>query len=102
MTQPTLSPVESLQAHALLIEPLDTMAEAGRKALLDDLIKMMSHEAGSRSGEDPEDVHDMRVALRRMRSIIGLLGGYYKPKALDPYVDEMRKIARSLGTVRDL
>lgn len=84
------------------IKPDDTMAEAGRKALLPDLVKMIKHEAGSRTGEDIEDVHDMRVSIRRMRSTLRLLNEYYKPKAIDPYNQHLRRVARALGTVRDL
>src|SRR4051794_8279954 len=98
--EPSLT--ESLQAHVLPIEPTDLMAEAGRKALLNDFIKTLSHEDGSRAGEDPEEVHDMRVGMRRMRSTLRLLGAYYKPKAIDPYLGEMRKLAEALGSVRDL
>ncbi len=84
------------------IKPDDTMAEAGRKALLPDLVKMLKHEAGSRTGEDIEDVHDMRVSIRRIRSTLRLLNEYYKPKAIDPYNQQLRRVARALGTVRDL
>ncbi|MBL8134061.1 MAG: CHAD domain-containing protein [Anaerolineae bacterium] len=80
----------------------DTMAEAGRKVLLGELIKMLQHEAGSRTGEDIEDVHDMRVAIRRMRSALRLLEPYFKQKAIAPYSRGLRKIAQTLGTVRDL
>ena len=41
-----------LQTFIQPIDPQDTMAEAGRKVLLHDFIKMLEHEAGSRSGED--------------------------------------------------
>lgn len=84
------------------IKPDDTMAEAGRKALLPELIKMLKHEAGSRTGEDIEDVHDMRVSIRRIRSTLRLLNAYYKPKAIDPYNRQLRRVARALGAVRDL
>jgi len=94
--------LESLQAQVQTVQPTDLMAEAGRKALLNDLIKMLDHEEGSRAGEDPEEVHDMRVAIRRMRSTLRLLADYYKPKAINPFLDEMRKIAQALGAVRDL
>lgn len=102
MDAPQEDLILSLQAQIQPIEPTDTMAEAGRKALLNDFVKMLSHEAGSRAGEDPEEVHDMRVALRRMRSTLRLLAGYYKPKAIEPYLNEMRRVARTLGAVRDL
>ena len=94
--------LESLQTQVSPILPQDTMAEAGRKALLNDFVKMLTHEAGSRVGEDPEEVHDMRVSIRRMRSILGLLADYYKSKAVKPYLSEMRRVARALGEVRDL
>lgn len=100
--QPEPSLTDSLQAQVQPIVPTDLMAEAGRKALLNDFINTLSHEAGSRAGEDPEEVHDMRVGMRRMRSTLRLLGAYYKAKAIDPYLGEIRKIAEALGVVRDL
>lgn len=103
-SQPQAEPslTESLQAHVQPIDPQDLMSEAGRKALLNDFIKTLSHEAGSRAGEDPEEIHDMRVGMRRMRSTLRLLDAYYKPKAIVPYLTEMRKVAEALGAVRDL
>ena len=91
-----------LQAHVQPVAPEDTMAEAGRKALLSDFVTMLQHETGSRTGEDVEDVHDMRVAIRRMRSTMRLLGVYYKPKAIQPYLKYLRRVGQALGTVRDL
>lgn len=80
----------------------DTMAEAGRKTLLVDLIKMLEHEAGSRTGDDIEHVHDMRVATRRMRSVFSLLREYYKTKPVRPYIQQLKALGRRLGDVRDL
>ncbi len=94
--------IEALQNELQPVEPGDTMAEAGRKALLSDLVKMLQHEAGSRTGEDIEDVHDMRVATRRMRSTLRLLADHFKPKAIKPFQRQLRKIALALGGVRDL
>lgn len=80
----------------------DPMAEAGRKILLADFIEMLEHEDGSRSGEDIEDVHQMRVATRRMRSALRLLEPYFKQKTVRPFTDSLRVLARRLGDVRDL
>ena len=88
-----------------LVAPIlseDAMSEAARKALLKDLIKMREHEKGSRSGDDIEDVHQMRVATRRMRSIFQLLGEYFKARPVEQYQLGLRKVARALGEVRDL
>jgi CHAD domain-containing protein len=94
--------IDSLREHMHPIMPENTMAEAGRKALLPDFVSMLEHEAGSRTGADIEDVHDMRVATRRMRSVLRLLSAYYKPKAIRPHLRGLRRVARVLGTVRDL
>src|SRR5688572_21869623 len=91
-----------LESQVQSVSPQDTMAEAGRKVLLADFIKMLKHEAGARTGEDIEDVHDMRVATRRMRSALRLFESYFKPKWVDAYSRRLRKIARALGVVRDL
>lgn len=94
--------IEQLQSQLQPINLLDTMAEAGRKALTADFIKMLQNEEGSRAGEDIEAVHDMRVATRRMRSTLRLLSAYYKPKVIKAHLDGMKSVARALGAVRDL
>jgi CHAD domain-containing protein len=63
---------------------------------------MLKHEEGSRSGEDIEDVHDMRVATRRMRSIFHLMDTYFKPRIVSTHEGGLRTVARALGKVRDL
>ena len=80
----------------------DPLAEAGRKILRFHFARMLEREAGTRSGEDMEDLHRMRVATRRMRAAWRLFGDAYKPKAERRYVRELRIVASSLGAVRDL
>ncbi len=80
----------------------DPMAEAGRKLLALQFERMMRHEAGSRSGKDIESVHQMRVAIRRMRSLFMLIGAAYKAKTVDKAGRDLRRVARALGRVRDL
>jgi CHAD domain-containing protein len=63
---------------------------------------MLKHENGSRTGEDIEDVHDMRVAIRRMRSAIRLLKPYLRAKAIADYNRDLRRLGWTLGDVRDL
>jgi CHAD domain-containing protein len=94
--------ISELETHVQPIVSDDTMAEAGRKILLADFIKMLKHDAGARIGEDAEEVHDMRVATRRIRSTFKLFESYFKPKWIVGYNRRLRKIARALGGVRDL
>jgi CHAD domain-containing protein len=98
----TADRVETLESQIETVLPQDTMAEAGRKALLNELVKMLKHEAGSRTGEDIEDVHIMRVTTRRMRSLLRLLQAYLKGKQIRNFSQDLRGLARALGHVRDL
>ena len=84
------------------IRATDPMAEAGRKLFARQLRRMRSHEAGSRTGEDIESVHQMRVAIRRMRSLFKLVGAHYRRKAVAEHERGLRDIARALGAIRDL
>lgn len=80
----------------------DTLAEAGRKVLRMHLARMLAAEEGTRLGEDIEELHRMRVATRRMRSVWRVFDGAYRPKVQRRYVRELRTVASALGAVRDL
>lgn len=94
--------LEALQAAVQPLSPDDAIAEAGRKILLGEWIKALGHEDGTRTGEDIEDVHDMRVATRRMRSLFRLLAPYYKRSVVRHFQEGLRRLAWALGGVRDL
>jgi CHAD domain-containing protein len=80
----------------------DTMAEAARKTLLLHWGRMLDHEAGARAGSDIEQVHDMRVATRRMRAALRVFADYLDAAAFKPFAKMLRRTARTLGAVRDL
>lgn len=101
MSEP-LDALTTLKAQTAEVTADDSMSEAARKSLLKDLIALLEHEEGSRKGESMDDVHDMRVATRRMRSVMQLLAGYFKPKAVDRFRDQLKRVALPLGEVRDL
>ena len=63
----------------------EPMSEAGRKILYTHFCRMVENEEGTRSGEDPEALHDMRVATRRMRAAFQLFEPYFAHKALAPF-----------------
>jgi CHAD domain-containing protein len=83
-------------------EAADSLAEAGRKVLRFHFARMLQHEDGTRRGEDIEELHDMRVATRRMRSAFEVFGEAYKPKVIKPHLKGLRATGRALGRVRDL
>jgi CHAD domain-containing protein len=63
---------------------------------------MLAREPGTRSGEDPEDLHAMRVATRRMRAAWRVFGDAYRPRRTRRYRRDLRDVAARLGAVRDL
>jgi CHAD domain-containing protein len=69
--------LNNLRAVRSTIIAEDAIAEAGRKAMLDDFISLIEHETGARDGTDSEETHKMRVATRRIRSALRLLKRYY-------------------------
>ncbi len=63
--------------------------------------KIFKYEAGVLEDQDPEDLHQMRVGMRRLRSAIsGLAVALDLPKTVNE--KNIAKIGRSLGTLRDL
>ena len=58
-------------------------------------------EPGTRLGEDPEELHDMRVATRRLRAALSLFEAVLPVRA-QVFREELGWLARLLGTVRDL
>ncbi len=98
----SIEQLDNLREHIAPILMEDTMAEAGRKILLKDFVAMVDHMQGARTGEDIEDLHQMRVATRRMRSTFRLLDAYYKNKPVRPFVAQLKQLAGYLGQVRDL
>lgn len=78
------------------------MAEACRLIWREQLTAMLLNEAGVRLADDPEYVHDMRVATRRARAAAKLYGDFFRPKAIRRHLRNLRRTAGLLGAVRDL
>jgi triphosphatase len=59
------------------------------------------HEPGARFGDDPEELHDLRVAGRRMDAILRQFTPFLPP-SLVRIRPTLKKILRALGEARDL
>ncbi len=84
------------------LEADDSMVEAARKTLYFHFQRMRYHEPGTRLGEDIEELHDMRVATRRMRAAFRVFGDHLDMEQLKPVLKGLRRTGRALGAVRDL
>ncbi len=80
----------------------DLWAEAGRKLLRFHLARMLGHVPGVLGSDDPEEVHAMRVAARRMRAAWRVFGDGFERDERRRYLAELRELGARLGTVRDL
>lgn len=87
---------------AISVRADDPMSEAGRKILRFHWNQALAHEAGTILGEDPEELHDMRVATRRQRSALRIVQPHLRGKAMRLVRDGLRALAGCLGAVRDL
>jgi len=96
------TPPQSDEAKSPGIRRSDTVEVAARKILRFHLERMLAHEEGTRLGQDPEELHDMRVAIRRMRSALRLFGLYLDMPLLRECQEQLREAGTILGDVRDM
>jgi CHAD domain-containing protein len=72
-----------------------------RHDLAANTLRLFRHEAGVRIGEDPEAVHQARVATRRLRSTLRTFSSLLDSEWTDRLRDELKWLADLLGAVRD-
>ncbi|WP_406657927.1 CHAD domain-containing protein [Methanolobus sp. ZRKC2] len=84
------------------VKAADSMRVAARKILMFHFGVMIEHERGTKVGKDIEELHDMRVAAMRMRSVVEVLEDYLDMKEMSSYYKNIKSTRKVLGTVRDL
>lgn len=84
------------------LAPEAALGEAAHALLQSLWSTAIAHEPGVRAGLDPEQVHKMRVAMRRLRTALRVFGGAFEGAPLGKWRDELRWLGRLLGEVRDL
>ena len=85
----------------LVLRPEMSYCDAGRAVLGYHLNRLLANEAGTIEGDDPEPLHQMRVATRRLRAALRDFATAFGDE-LDPFVREVRWLSRLLGRIRDL
>jgi CHAD domain-containing protein len=76
-------------------------AEAGRQVLAVRSDGLFGHIAGVLDIEQPEHVHKMRVATRRLRAALEVFALAFPRKQLRPALAEVKALAAALGERRD-
>jgi CHAD domain-containing protein len=94
---PKLFRVLSLEPPVRATTPFESL----RRLLQDQLEEIYAHDPGTRLGTDPESLHDMRVAVRRIRALLRV-GGPLIATDTEALSVELQWLGSLLGAVRDL
>ena len=83
--------------------PEDASAAATLRARLrEQASAVLAHDPGTRLGTDAEELHQMRVATRRLRAFLRAGRDLLDPAWSEPLREELRWLGSALGPVRDL
>jgi triphosphatase len=96
-----LDPEGDLDLGPVAVKKNLSVGEVAFRVLRRQFAAMRAHEGGTRLGEDPEELHDMRVATRRLRSALKFFEDAL-PEEAGHFRDELKFFAGFLGEVRDL
>jgi CHAD domain-containing protein len=77
-------------------------AAAWIAVLREQLDEITSHLPGAIAGEDPEELHDLRVAVRRSRSALRHAKGVLPPELVECFRPELTQLQQATGPARDL
>lgn len=79
----------------------EPLAEGARRMLRRTFERLLARIDAVVKDEDPADVHDARVATRRLRASLQVVEGIFDPDLVRELRRGLRRVARSLGAVRD-
>ncbi len=89
------------EAAELVLAADPTAGEVVDAALRASVSRLLDHHPIAVQGDDPEGVHQMRVATRRLRSDLRTFRPLLDREATVPLRDELRWLGEVLGAVRD-
>jgi CHAD domain-containing protein len=76
--------------------------EVLRAALAEQYERLLAHDPGTRLGDDPEHLHQLRVATRRARAFLRAARPLLDPDWASELRDELGWLGSTLGPARDL
>lgn len=90
------------KARPLELPPHATLDALLGAALAEGQRQVSANVEAAAHGADPEGVHQLRVGVRRLRSLLSLFREVLPPEAVAPLREELRWLGRALGPARDL
>jgi triphosphatase len=91
-------PVKAAKVH---LDAAMTPADAARAVIAAGLAQLQANDAGLATGNDPEYVHQARVAMRRMRSALRMFRREIGIDRARRWRDALARTSRALGRSRD-
>jgi CHAD domain-containing protein len=92
----------AIRTFDLEVKASDRLIDASYRVFRKHFERMKVNEPGTRLGEDPEFLHDMRVSTRRLRAAFRTFRGVFRPERLARFNRDLKWIAAVLGDIRDL
>ena len=90
-----------VKAATVILTADMTVSAAFEAIVWESLRHLQSNEHGVLHGGDPEYLHQLRVALRRLRSAVSVFSAVLPQETLAPLAAELRWLAGVLGPARD-
>jgi inorganic triphosphatase YgiF len=95
----TVAPMKALPSR---LQPEDSPVTAFRALAADCVRQWQANASGAATSPDPEFIHQMRVALRRLRSLVRIMAPALPAEFVAEWNRRLREEASRLGRARDL
>ena len=96
------APTSAVKAAPVMLHAAAPVAAAFQQVARACLRQFIANAERFGAAESPETVHQMRVAMRRLRAALSIFRGFVADAAYPLLIDELRWITGVLGTARDL
>ncbi len=94
-------PEAPVKARPAVLDRSMSVSDAFKAVMWANLSHLQANERGMLAARDPEYLHQMRVALRRLRSAFNVFAPLLPQAAMAPWVAELRWLASGFGPARD-
>jgi inorganic triphosphatase YgiF len=95
-------PLAPVKARPSPLQASDSPVAAYRRLSLDGLHQWQANANGAMASDDPEFIHQIRVALRRLRSLLRIMAPALSQEFVAEWNARLRDEAAQLGSARDL
>ncbi len=90
------------KASPLVLDPAMTGMQAFETILRHNLAHVLTNERAAREGHDPEGVHQVRLAVRRLRSVLSMFRSVLPAETVAALNEELKWLAGEMSAARNL